>query len=325
MQGDVIVEMIEASDLDGLVRLIDGLSTSREWDRIHFLIDRCGEAVERGKQVWGAVHYAEYRLALDAPGPIAAAVLVPGAGRFAAGPLWEVAASTHEWDEIGEHVEDPRMRALIAQERALRGDVVPETASGPVAEVPLQRCSWEPAYPGAVYRADGVDMPGPDLPNLEWVELPDPGEVIDDPESTDALLDVVRPWLDESSGRGEAVAVEGTSEAAIRSLGPHRVRLAQITLAQALEAMVFAAASGGAYGRRRGTPAGRAATWWALAVLLGMDEDWPVDPEGLGSAAAELRWLAWDPGDQTGGWALHLAVEDAREGIAWAVSAVDAV
>jgi hypothetical protein len=324
MTGDSTVELIESSDLDGLVRRIDGLATAREWDEIERLIARCNEAVERGKQVWGAVHYAEYRIALEAPGPLAASVLAPGAGRFAAGPLWEVAASTHTWEELGRHVTDPRVRTLVAQERALRGDQVPPESAGPVAEVPLGTEPWEPVYPQAVYRSDGVDMAGPDVPELTWWDLGDPGEAVEDPESCDALLDVVRPWLEDSSGRGEAVAVEGTAESAIRALGPHRVRAADVDLGVAMAVMAFAGASGGAYGRRRGTPAGRLAAWWAVASVLGMDDDWPVAPGELGVEAAALRWVVWDPGDQTGGWAFHLAVEDREEGLAWAVSAVDA-
>lgn len=323
MASDPTVELVEASDLDGLVRRIDGLCIAREWAEVQRLVERCEEAVERGKQVWGAVHYAEYRLALEAPAAIAATVVRPGAGRHAAGPLWEVAASTHTWSELAPHVADPQLLALIAAERALRGDAVPADAA-PHAEVPLEPAPWEPRYLLATYRSDGVDMEGPELPDLAWVELPAAGEEIDDADACDALLDVVRPWLDESSGRGEAMAVAGTAEQAIRSLGPHRVRLAPIDLAAALQSMAFAGASGGAFGRRRGTPAGRTAAWWALATLCGLDDVWPVAPSELGEAAAGLRWVAWDPGDQIGGWSLHLAAEDRDIDTAWVVSAVDA-
>jgi len=319
-----LVDLIETSDLDGLVRRIDAACREGDWPAIITLIARCDDAVLRGKQVWGAVHYAQYRLALDAPAPQAAAVLTPGAGRFAPGPLWEVAASTHTWEELSAHLVDPTVRALVAQERALRGEPVPAEAAGAVAELPLARQPWEPEYPHAVYRPDGVDVAGPGLPDLAWCELGAPGAVVDDTESCEALLDVVRPWLDESSGRGVAVAVEGRAETAIRTLGPHRVRLADIDLESALAVMVDAAASGGAFGKRRGTPAGRAAVWWALAVVLGMDHTWPVDPAQLGAEAAGLRWVVWDPGDQVGGWVYHLAVEDPEVGTAWAVSAVDA-
>jgi hypothetical protein len=323
MERELLIGMIEGSDLDGLVRMVDRLSSAGEWRAVRELIDRSREAVERGKQVWGAADYGEYRLARDAPGDIAATVVKLGAGRFSHGPLWEVAASTHTWDELAPYIDDINLRTSIAQERVLRGEVVPDGELG-VLEIPLRPLAWEPVYPVPTYREDGVDVPGPDLPDLPWVELGDPVEEIDDPDGCDALLDVVRPWLDESSGRGQAIAVAGPAEGAIRALGPHRVRAAEIDLATAVQLMAWAGATGGAYGRRRGTPTGRTSAWWALACLLGLEDEWPLDGVRLGAEAGDLRWLAWDPGDQVGGWVYHLAVEDPQEGLAWAVSAVDA-
>jgi hypothetical protein len=61
--------LIESSDTDGLIRRIDGICGSREWDDLVDLRDRCLEAVTRGKQLWGVAQFAEYRLALDAPAP----------------------------------------------------------------------------------------------------------------------------------------------------------------------------------------------------------------------------------------------------------------
>lgn len=316
--------LIEASDLDGLVALIGRLVAAGDWEGIDELMVRCNEAVERGKQVWGAREYAEYRIALDAPAARAAVVLHVGAGRFAPGPLWEVAASTHTWVELSGHITSPTIALSVAQERALRGDRLADADVSLGSEVPLYPQPWEPTYRLATYRDDGVDVPGPDLGAMDWAELGDPGEAVDDRDTCDALLDVVRPWLDESTGRGEAVAVEGGTRQAIRALGPHRVRLADIDLGQAMQLMAWAGAGGGAYGRRRGTPAGRAAAWWALASVLRLDEEWPVDGDVLGEAASSLLWCAWEPGDFTGGWAFHLAVEDPEEGLAWVVSAVDA-
>ena len=50
---ETLTTLIESSDLDGLVRFVDGLVASRDWDGIKVMRDRCREAVERGKQVWG--------------------------------------------------------------------------------------------------------------------------------------------------------------------------------------------------------------------------------------------------------------------------------
>ena len=319
---ETLTTLIESSDLDGLVRFVDGLVASRDWDGIEAMRDRCREAVERGKQVWGPAEYAEYRLALDGPADHAAGVLGDGKGRYGPGPLWEVAASRHSWSEMEPLVSIPTLRAMIAHERAIRGDSVdPDSIDSNIFEIPPVLQPWEPIYPVAVYREDGVDFPEGDRVPLDWVDLPQAGTQIDDEGPGEALLALVRPWWDESSGHADAVQVEGDALAAIRTIGPHRARVADVTLGEALAAMAWTGSSGGAYGSRRGTPIGRAMAWWVLATLLGYDE-MPDDPGDL-EEAAELRWVLWDPGDAVGGWALNLAIEDPQDGVAWAISAVD--
>lgn len=324
MVDERIRGLIEASDLAGLVRAVDGLCGSSAWDEIVALRDACIEAVERGKQVWGVTQFAEYRLALDAPAPYAGRVVKEGAGRHGLGPLWEVAASGHTWAELEPHLEDTRARAFAAHERSIRGERVDGSAvDRHVIDVPLETASWEPAYPVAEYLPDRASFPEWELPELSWEELGAASKAAPLDDAGEALLDLARTWIDDSSGRGEARAVTGDARAAIRALGPRRVRMAPIDLHTALATMTWVGASGGAHGRRRGTPAGRAAAWWALSALLGIENEWPPDPEELGQEAALLRWYAWDPGDRVGGWNFHLAVEDPLDGLAWAVSAVD--
>jgi hypothetical protein len=321
---DDLTTLIEGSDLAGLVRRIDGLSSGREWDGIVELRDRCVEAVDRGKQLWGIAQFAEYRLALDAPASYAGRVVKEGAGRFALGPLWEVAASTHPWKELEGELTDPRLRTLAAHERVLRGDRVGAEEIDPhVLEVPIELQPWEPRYSVAAYRSDRADFPEADRPGLDWVELGDRLERLPDDDALDALAAMTQPWTEQSNGRAVAAVVEGDAFDAIRTLGPHRVRAAEIDLAVALEVLAWTGASGGAYGRRRGTPVGRMLAWWALAALLGYDDI--DDPAALGEEGASLRWFLWDPGDQIGGWAFHLAVADPEDGLAWAVSCADAM
>ena len=321
---DDLTTLVEASDLAGLIRRIDGLVSAREWDGIVELRDRCLDAVDRGKQLWGVAQFAEYRLALDAPGPFAGQVVREGAGRFALGPLWEVAASTHRWDELAPHVADDRLRTLIAHERLLRGEEVAAAEIDPlVLEVPLRLEPWEPSYALAAYRSDRADFPEWDWTGLEWIELPVRVARQPDDDALEALLGLVSPWTEQSNGRAEAAVVVGTAPEAIRTLGPHRVRAAEIDGGEALAFMAWTAASGGAYGRRRGSPVGRMYAWWTLAALLGLDDI--DDPAALGDGLGELRWFRWDPGDQIGGWGFHLAVADPADGLAWAVSAADAI
>jgi hypothetical protein len=316
--------LIEASDLDGLIRRIDGLVKNRAWDELVGLRDRCLEAVQRGKQLWGVAQFAEYRLALEAPAAYAGRVVKEGAGRFALGPLWEVAASTHSWSELRDVVVDRRLRTLVAHERVLRGDqVAAADLENHVLEVPIELHTWEPQYSVAAYRSDRADFPEGDRPDLEWIELGSRCDRQDDDDALEALAALVQPWTEQSNGRAVGVVVEGGALDAIRTLGPHRVRAAEIELETALDVMAWTAASGGAYGRRRGSPVGRMLAWWALAALIGLDD--VEDPDTLGAEGVSLRWFLWDPGDQIGGWAFHIAVEDPADGLAWALSSVDAV
>ena len=323
---DTLQDLIEGSDLAGLTRYVDGVCASREWGRLTTVVDRCNEAVERGKQVWAIAQFAEYRMALDAPAEMAGTVMSDGRGRFALGPLWEVAASTHTWEDLSQYVTVPTVRAMIAHERSIRGETVnPASIDGQILEIPVEVQPWEPAYPVADYQSDRATFPDDifDLP-MEWTELPVPVDQDTDDRVCDALLNLVAPWWEDSIGHAETVTVDGSIEEAIRALGPHRARMAEVDLATALEAMVWAGASGGAHGRRRGTPTGRALAWWVILEVLGYDEV-PEDLDQLGREAAALRWVLWDPGDRVGGWNLHLGIEDPHDGLAWVLSAVDAI
>jgi hypothetical protein len=88
--------------------------------------------------------------------------------------------------------------------------------------------------------------------------------------------------------------------------------------------MAWAAASGGAHGRRPGAAAGRFGAWWAVAALAGLLDDWPVAPDRLGAAVGDLQWFAWDAEEPATGWRLQIAVEDPVRGRAWAIAAGDA-
>ena len=324
MDAKELRDLVEASDLKGLLRAIDSIAAAGDWDGLVLLRDRCNEAVERGKQLWGVSQFAEYRLALEGPPAYVGRVMKEGAGRFALGPLWEVAASTHTWDELAPHLGGTRWRAFTAHERVIRGEAVPGSdIAADVVGVPPVLSAWEPDYPVAVYRPDRASFPERDLPDMDWVDLPEAGRVAAEDDAAAALLGLARVWVEESSGRGEARAAGGDALGAIRALGPRRARVVEIDLQAAMAMMAWVGASGGAYGRRRGSPVGRSDAWWALTCVLGLEGEPEVAAEELGAEAAGLRWFAWDPGDRVGGWNFHLAVEDPLDGLAWAVSAVD--
>jgi hypothetical protein len=172
-----------------------------------------------------------------------------------------------------------------------------------------------------VYRSDTADFPTPAAVAMEPTAVPRGAHHVDDEESVEALVDLGRVWSAHSNGSVSAVAVEGGPGDAIGALDPGPVAAGPADAADALAWMVWAGASGGAYGRRRGTPAGRFAAWWAMAALTGLE--WPPDPGDLWTAAAGLEWLLWEPRDTAAGWRLGVAAAHPGEGIAWAVWAED--
>lgn len=316
-------DLVEAAQPNALLRRVDGLCGARDWDGLVSLANRCREAVERGKQLWPIAEHIEYRLALEAPAVYAAAVLRPEAGRFALGPLTEVAASTHTFAELAPYLTSPQVAGVVAAERVVRGeDLLGVPGTHPeILELPMVLQTWEPRYELAVYRPDKVMAPAPRTAPLGGPAECAPGEALDDSELVRALMDLVAPWITTSNGTGDATVVEGTAGAAVRALGEPEFLVGEIDPAQAIGLMAWAAASGGAHGRRRGAAAGRSAAWWVLGLLC--DLEWPPAPEVLGAEAAELRWFRWEPSRPVGGWQLHLAVEDAEGGWAAAVKAED--
>jgi hypothetical protein len=333
---DRIDDLIVVADVDALVRCVDDLVDAGDWDGLLLLRRRCrSAAAETGRQLWPVASLAEYRLALEAPAAVAGPLVCePDAGRFAVGPLTEVVACRHTWAELAGHLDPVPAAAYVAQERVLRGEDVAALGGGDrfphdVLELPLVMAPWEPAYDVVTYHRDRIeapapDSPAPDSPAPAVLPVPDSVEHVGDPESLDALRDLAQPWVAQSNGRCDAVCVEGTALHALAGLGLRRARLAEVEPAEALRRMAWAAASGGAHGRRRGAAHGRFAAWWAATALVGRLDDWPLPPARLGELVAELRWFVWDAHEPLTGWTLHLAVEDPAEELAWAVAATDA-
>ncbi len=97
--------------------------------------------------------------------------------------------------------------------------------------------------------------------------------------------------------------------------------MAPVGAGEAVALIGWAAASGGAYGRRRGAPIGRFAAWWLIAALV--DLEWPVAPERMAEAAAALEWQVWEPLDLAPGWSASITIASVEHGLAWALEAHD--
>jgi hypothetical protein len=316
-----IRDAIEGNDLDELLRIVDALVATREWDQLVELRDRARLALERGRQLWPAASHAEYRLALDAPARYAAAVLVEEAARFAIGPVAEVAASTHTWSELAPHVARGPVAGLAAHERVIRGEGIdPATVPAEnVLAVPLRLEPWEPQYQTATYYADRVEVDAPDISRGRPMDSRAGAVRVDDSEAERALRDLVAMWTAGSEGNARVATVEGDALDAISSLALDDVRGTWCSLPEALALMGWAAASGGRHGRRRGAAAGRDRAWAVLRALL------DLDPDELPRAdhVDRLRWFTFSARDATTGWILRLAVDDPEERLAWVIDAVD--
>jgi hypothetical protein len=316
------VDAIEASDTDELVRIVDGHCEARAWDSLAEMRSRCDEAGTRGKQLWGVIEYIRYRFALDAPGQWAGPAVDGGEARFTLGPLPEVAASTKSWSDLDHHLSPGPARAMVAHERVVRGEDLREAdVDHLVLELPLRLQPWEPAYRVPTYHHDRLELSTPSSPSISATETPSPSLEVDDLEGTRALLSLVDHWVQTSNGRAEAACVEGHPQAAIAALGVARMGMRSVEPGVALAWMAWAAADGGAHGRRRGAALGRFSAWWTAHELSGLE--WPAPPDELGAALSELDWFLWSDGSSPTGWALRLAVYSPGEGLAWAIRATD--
>jgi hypothetical protein len=318
MRSERLHSAIETSDTDELLRIVNELCAAQQWDGLLAVREGCREALSRGKQLWGVEEHIRYRLALEAPGPWAGPAVTEGPTHFTLGPLAEVVASSHGWEEISPWLTAGPIRDTVAAELVVRGaDLTGEAES----ELPLRLQAWEPSYPLAEYKADRVEAPSPPAPAMVPRRVQRAAS-FDHPEGVLGLLALVTPWVDQSNGKAQAVVVDGDAGSAIAALGPREVLMAEIDAATAFSHMAWAAASGGAHGRRRGAAAGRYSAWWAAAAVAALG--WPPDPDELGGEVNRLRWCHWSDLAPPTGWTLHLAVEDPTEELAWAISAVDA-
>lgn len=351
-------ELIQRGDPAALLTAVDRRCSRRDWDGLVALRDRCEAAVEFGKQLWPVAQFAEYRLALEAPGPYAGDVCRTGAAKFALGPLTEVAASTHRWEELADHLAEPWIAATVAHERLLRGDepAGDPRANGQELDVPLTLLDVEPDYPVATYRAYELLEGGTEPVDAQFDETDGvPGRSAERPRLERALRDVVATWTERSNGGANIAVTEGDAAGAGAAVADGPVRMAPVAAGDVLARLAWTAASGGALGQRRGMAAGRSTALWVLTVAGDLDYD--ADPAEMSAAARRLDWYLLDTdvvardasskggdggaapnspepveasvsddsggGRARGGWRLQIALEDPGAGWAAAVDAWD--
>lgn len=314
-------ELVRRGDPEELLLEVDRLAAQRDWDGLAAMRRHCEAALEYGRQLWAVAQYIDYRLALEAPGPHAARACESGGGRFTLGPLTEVAAQGHTWEELADHIEGPWVAATVAQERVLRGE---QLSGDPRAhpeelEPPLELLDWEPDYPLPTYRSHDLLEGGPSPVTADFVATGgDIAGPADQPRLVQALGELGSTWAEQSNGGSHVAAVRGDAAAAARQVLPE-ARIAPIEPADAVARLAWAAASGGAYGRRAGMAAGRSSALWIATLATRMDH--PADPDRLGERIRDLEW--WLMGEEDAGWRIGLVIADPVNGWAAAVHAWD--
>ena len=317
-------DLVEAADLNALLRAVDGLCERREWDRLVDLADMCEEALERGKQLWPIADHIDYRVALEAPGDYAGSVLGTDPSRFVLGPLTEVAASSHTWHALADYLESGVVAAYVAQECVVRGEKLggDDRANPDVLEMPVELLSFEPTYCLAKYRKHSVEVSEPWEPREPLNRVSSsPTDELDEPELSEALLELVTPWITESNGAARAVVVEGDAVAATSNLVSGEFAIGPLTTEEALQRMAWAAASGGAHGRRRGAALGRFTALYTAALIT--DLPWPPSFDELGDGLEDLNFYRFNEDRTEEGWALRIVIEDPEQGWTAAISASD--
>lgn len=247
---------IDRGDLDAILRSIETICDRQDWVELARVNNRCRRGHERGHQLWPAAMYGEYRLVLGGTPDLAAQVVVESPGVFAVGPLAEVAAHAHLWDDIEPHLPKGAARNQVAAEAVVRGDVIASDSAE--LELPGALQGWEPDYDLAEYKPDSIHAPSTALPVRRPIDEVAPGRLRTDDVAEQGLRDLVTPWLSSSEGSCVTVSVVGSAHQAIAALRRGPISAAELEPAQALRLMAWTAASGGAQGRRRGAAAGRA-------------------------------------------------------------------
>jgi len=164
-------------------------------------------------------------------------MLEPGVVRFGLGPLTEVVAQRHTFDELAPHL-DTTLLPVVAQERVLRGEDLRDDprAQGEVDDPPLVLQPFEPDYVLPEYRAaerlDGEVPEASEDPAGGWVTLENGTRATGSTDADAAVVTasadasalqralegVVAPWVAQSGGVVRVAAVQGTAEAACRAV-----------------------------------------------------------------------------------------------------------
>jgi hypothetical protein len=322
-------QLIHRADLDGLVRHVDDTCAARDWEHLVEIRNDARAAVNTGRQLWPIATLANYRLALWAPAHFAVRALEDTARTFMPGPVSEILAVHHNWEDLEPLLESGHDRGVFAYERALRGDII-DAHEPEILDVPIALQLWEPSYHYVSYNDDGVVEEFPVFGRwneaivLEGIE----SASLDETDTIDAFRNMMNAWTTQSNGTADLVIVEASPAHALGALGYAGIEteLSPISCHEAWEALTWAASSGGAHGKRRGVATARSDVWWLFAHIAGLSDEWPCDRDECGEIAHACEYYAFrNDKTPTEGWGLHLVIVDPDEGLSVALRAHDSL
>lgn len=325
--ADALDELIHRGDLDGLVRHVDNTVAVSDWEHLVTIRNDSRAALNTGRQLWPIATLANFRLALWAPAHFAVRALDDTARTFMPGPVAEILAVHHSWDELEQLVEPGHDRGIFAYERALRGDSI-DSLEPRILDIPISPQHWEPNYLYASYNDDGVVETFPTLHNHQHTISIDgiATTPIEDFDTNDAFRRMMDSWTAQSNGSAQLAIVEGSPSEALGGLGFANIQseLAAVSCQEAWQALTWAGSTGGAHGKRRGVATARSDLWWLFAQIAGIAHEWPLDTDECGEIALGCEYFVFrNEKTPTDGWGLNLIIFDPQEGLCVALSAHD--
>lgn len=250
---------------------------------------------------------------------VAAAELHPDDDHGSLGALWEVVAH-RPWHELAPHLTHPRVRALVAQTRALHGEDLCGVVESeiPLRLEPWESAHWDPEWDIPEYSVNssssGAGWCFPywlieDLPG--GVPLPAAtGEQVEHP-AVPVLNGLNEPHRPIKAYAFRATAWEGASSVAADR---ETCRAAEVPFALAYGHLVHLATGDGPYASRSytGQALGRLRLWRALRVMAGGG---PVP-----AFVEQLRCVTWRRPAEYSNF-LNLAMEDPGQQMTWVITA----
>ncbi len=182
----------------------------------------------------------------------------------------------------------PRSASFVRRSLVVTTGPIPRSSSCPSSSLTSSRPTVSRSITSNPSKSPSRGIPASRMAPVESR----PTDELDEPELTEALLELVTPWLTESNGVAKAVVVEGDAVAAASCLSADEFRIGTLTTKEALQRMAWAASSGGAHGRRRGAALGRFTSLYTGALIT--DLSWPPDFDELEDGLEELNFYRWE-------------------------------